>query len=60
MTASGVDDHKHSAGVGMWVAWVLGALAVVVQRPPYPADSCVYNNCHGLFHKLDEHARKGE
>ena len=31
MTASRVDDHKHSAGVGMWVAWVLGALAVLVQ-----------------------------
>jgi hypothetical protein len=41
MTASRVDDHKHSAGVGMWVAWVLGALAVLVQM--------VTNERYGYF-----------
>jgi len=41
MTASRVDDHKHSAGVGMWVAWVLGALAVLVQM--------VTNGRYGYF-----------
>ena len=41
MTASRVDDHKHSAGVGMWVAWVHGALAVLVQM--------VTNGRYGYF-----------
>ena len=41
MTASRVDDHRHSAGVETWVAWVLGALAVLVQM--------VTNGRYGYF-----------
>ncbi len=41
MTADRVDGHKHSAVTGTWVAWVLGALAVLVQM--------VTNGRYGYF-----------
>jgi hypothetical protein len=41
MPADRIDDHQRSAATGIWVAWVLGALAVFVQM--------VTNGRYGYF-----------